>query len=704
MKFEFERQMKIYKDLLDQAENYEQNYRWEQAYNILLNAEKIVKKYGSKLEIGRIYLRKGRILSIKGNLKDGLSAFKDSLKFFKKTSALPVQIAEVKDAIGNAYKVNGMIKNALEAYKEALKILQAEKERVIYTHSHLTNSILQAIAHQLNNIGEMHLLLNEEEDALENCRESLKTALDTKTASIILKSRLALAKIYTKQRQYEMALEYLNKSLVIAQKENEHLELLNIMIEIGNNYNNQKNYKFSLENYKKALNLSKKLEDKQKLILLLDKIGTIYLKLNNKKKAAEHFEKSYEISNETNQYYFEYLLYHLGLLHFTNGEHDKAYEFFKESVEFAKKTHNTIIHISALLKIGDILYSREKYDDSIYYYKKLLEFNSDLDIQMKVLNKIGLSNLALNNLESANEYFLKCFSILRILLLGEHNFEKRVSIMNKYFDIPYNLCATNCYLFKKSGDYHFLTEALGYSEFNHFQKNSSSNRYSEKIQIDKIEKVQVQIKKSYKEWKDMLNEFNLERNQKDREKLKKQIDDKQQLLFELEDQLRDASNGLLESFTTILEQFKNNIFEKCGNSNHSSAILEIIIINSLHAIFIILIDLERKELLLFFREFNKKLPNLIQNKLQQLNTTKIKESKVKIEKIQASLNNLWDKLMPKELSTHLINQKYQNLALIPQSFLFNLPWETMQFKNKLMNQLFHLTIYQSLYEFLNQNN
>ena len=112
IKFEFESQMKIYKDLLNEGEDNEQNSRWEQALNIYLNAEKIVRKYGSKLEMGNLYYRIGKVYAQKGNLKEAVNTFKEGLNFFKKAGGSVLQIAAIKEATGNGYKINGNAKTA----------------------------------------------------------------------------------------------------------------------------------------------------------------------------------------------------------------------------------------------------------------------------------------------------------------------------------------------------------------------------------------------------------------------------------------------------------------------------------------------------------------------------------------------------------------------------------------------------------------
>ena len=683
--------MKIYKDLLNEGEDYELNHRWEQAFNLYINAEKIVKKYGSKIEIGNIYYRKGRVLAQKGNLKESLNAFKESLKFLKKGEGMPLQIATVTGAIGDAYKINGTTGEALKAYQEALKILKAEKERVVYTHSHLINQILEAMAKQLNNIGEIYLLLKYWDKALENCRESLKVALDLKISSIILTSRLAISKIYSEKGDSKSALEYLMKSIDIAKKEKDEFNLLKIFLEIANIYNIEKNTKFSLNYYRKALKLSEKLKNKQKLTEILDKIGTVYLEKNNRKKAIEFLQKSYEIGNEIKQYYFEYILYHLGVLYYLNKDYDSAYKNLKESLKFAERTNDIKLLRSVSIKIGDLLKLKDSYDDSIYYYKKALEHTRNLETQVKILNKIGLSNLLYNNLHDANDYFLRAFNWLRVLLLAELNFVKKRQLLKEFSDIPQNMCAIKCVLYEKTKNIELLKEAVGYSEFIRSQKRPADLK-SDFKRKDSLErkKIQIQMDKKCLELKELNGQYQLEKNIKAKEKLLAQIDETQRILFLLDDSIWETSTGAIESFPHPVEKIFGKLFSVFRNISDSWAILDFVYVKALNKLYIFFINMKSKELYLFSKQFNERFTNSVQNKLKQLEDPKVKENHLKFEKVLVSLNNLGGKIVTTPLTNFLTKSDIITLTIVPHSFLWKLSWETMLIKKRQLNQLFKL--------------
>ncbi|MFX1295562.1 MAG: tetratricopeptide repeat protein [Promethearchaeota archaeon] len=678
MKFEFEHQMEIYKDLIKKGEENEQAYQLEQALNIYINARKIIKKYGSKIENGNIFHRIGRVFAQRGNLKDALDAFKESIKLIKKGGGTALQIADVKGAMGEAYKINGKEVEALNMYQNALKILREEKERVVYTHSHLTIQIFEAITKQLNNIGELYLLLGDSNKALEYYQECLKINLDTQIPSIILKTRLVLSKIYAKNNDNKTALEYLLKSIDIAKKENDQINLLDIYLKIAGIYKNEKNGRLALNFYKKALKLSEKLENRLKMTEILDEIGIMYLEKYSITKALEFFKKSYNIGNEINQYYFDYILYHLGLLYYLNKNYDSAYENLRDSLKFAEKNNNKALLIKILIMIGNIWRNRDNLEDSIYYYKRALKYTRNLKIQIEILNKIGLSNLLFNKLQDAYNYFLKSFNWLRIIIMLESNYRKKQQIIEKFSEIPQNLCAIECVLYEKTKNIEPLKMAIGYSEFlrslnsynnikNNLNKNESSDR----------KKIQIVINEKCLKLKKLNRNYQLEKVPKLKEKLLNQIEEIQEKIFQLDENLWEMRNGEIYSFPKIVEKIINKFFKIFTHISDSWGVLDFVYIKNLNKLYIFLIDIKKKELYLFSKQLNERFVNSVQNKLKLLESRKIEDDQIKNEKILASVNNLWGKLVPKPLNNFLNRENYKSLTIIPHSFLWKLPWANL---------------------------
>jgi hypothetical protein len=108
-------------------------------------------------------------------------------------------------------------------------------------------------------------------------------------------------------------------------------------------------------------------------------------------------------------------------------------------------------------------------------------------------------------------------------------------------------------------------------------------------------------------------------------------------------------------------------------------------------LFIFLIDIQKKELHLFSKELSRTLINSILLKLKQLENFDQNEQQVKLTEIYNSLYNLWDKLVPNDLTSYLFEQNYLCLTIIPHSFLWKLPWEMMQINKKTLNELFKLS-------------
>ncbi|MHA1650803.1 MAG: tetratricopeptide repeat protein [Candidatus Helarchaeota archaeon] len=688
--------MKVYEELIKKGEYHELNNRYEQALSIYLNAEKIVKKYGSKIERGNLAFRKGKVLAKKGKLKDALDAFKTSLKFFKKGRGTALQIARIWEGMGDAYKINRKIENAMNAYQEALKILENEKERVVYTHSHLTTQILEAIALLLNKIGKTYRILKDLDSALEKCRESLKIALDTKKPPLILKIRSTISSILLEKEQANLALEYLMKSLDIVKKEKDPSYLLNLYREIANIYKIERNTKQALNYYRKGVKLAEKLNDKKNLTIILDEIGFLYLQGNKRKRALEFLEKSYDLAQSINQFHFDYILYHLGILYSLNKDHEKAYEYLMESLKFAKKNDNKGLLIEILVKIGDIWKDKQNYEDSIYYYKKALELTSDEEKKFELLNAIGVNYLLLTKLSKANDFFINLFNDLKIQILSESSVADKEKLLKKISEVSQNICIIKCLLYEKTGNISLLKEALGFSEFLALENMPLDlKNYISNLECPERNQYRMKIEENCSTLKKLIYQYKMEENFKNKLRLTNQIKEIKEIVLTLSDNLWGICNEPLESFPKSEEKFIERFFQCLTQNFDGWIILKFIYSAVLNKMFVFSINPKDKELKLFSKQITKKLVNSINSKLKQLRNLDYNKAKInlklKIEKIYSSLKNLWNKLVPKPLTTYLLNKNFEYLTLIPHSFLWKLPWETMQIKNRALNELFKIT-------------
>lgn len=700
-KFEFEHQMDIYKKLLEEAERYELEGRFEQALNIYLNAEKIAKKYGSKNEKGNIIQRKAKILAQKGNLNDALTAFKESLKLLKKGNGTALQIANVNEAIGDSFRINGYLKEAIDAYQTSLKILRDEKERVVYTHSHLTNQIFEAISNQLNKISEVYLVLGNLDKALDYSREALKVSLDINSFSIALISRFSIAKIYSEKGDYETALEYLLKSMEMCKKVEDIDNSLHILLEIADIYKLKNDNKTAFNYYKKALKLSEKTDNLFKMTEILAKIGQMYLEKNNKKKALEFFLRSKDIGSKLNQYYFDFILYYLGLIYFLDHNFETSYDNFKNSIEFAKKNKNEKIEIESLLKIGDICKFRDNFDDAIYYYKRVLEKTRNLEQKSIILCKIGIINLLNDNIIESYENILESYKWLRILILSGVNIERNNDIFDKLLKIPYCLCAVKCIEFNKTQEYEILKEALGYSEFNYAQV-MQKHLNSKSLPDNKSEEIKI-LKRTQEKCLEILelnNEYQIEKDYKLRDKLWLKIQEIQNEIFLSVEELWEMGSNSIGVFPFAVEKIMNKFLEISGDIPDQEVILDFIYVENINLLNIFLLDMKKKEINLFSRELNKNFVKQIKNKLEMIEKTGIKEKSIEYEKYITFFNKMWNKLVPKILTDHLFKKKYGSYSIIAHSFFKNIPWSELKINNPSLNEDFKIQTLDSLYSLI----
>jgi tetratricopeptide (TPR) repeat protein len=333
---------------------------------------------------------------------------------------------------------------------------------------------------------------------------------------------LAIAKVYLEKGDNDSAIEYLVKSIDIAKNDTNESDLLQIYIEIAYIYKSQNNLKSAFDYYKNSLKLAEKLDDKHLIIKIYDELGILNSMKGNNKKAFEFFQKSYEMGNELNQYYFEFILYHIALLQYLNKNFDDSYEKLQESYKIAERTNNKELLIKVMVKIGDIWKNRNNFDDAIYYYKKILELTKEIERRIIVLYKIGKSYQKMGDLTNADDYLLKAFKELRLLVLSAENIGRKKEILQKFSRIPRMLCILKCILYDKTKDIEFLKEAVGYLEFSRNENVPSElkTNYNNNVECPDRQRNILKITEKFRNLKNLKQQCDLENNFKTKEILK----------------------------------------------------------------------------------------------------------------------------------------------------------------------------------------
>jgi hypothetical protein len=153
----------------------------------------------------------------------------------------------------------------------------------------------------------------------------------------------------------------------------------------------------------------------------------------------------------------------------------------------------------------------------------------------------------------------------------------------------------------------------------------------------------------------------------------------------------EISEEPLESYPQELSKIIDRFLRELSNISKPWIILKWLYVNTLNKMYVFAISNQVEDIKVFSKEINEKWATSIQKNLEKLKTAEILKNKLKREKILNSLNKLWNKLVPKTLTSFLLKEKFEYMTIIPHSFLWNLPWETMEVRKQPLNDFFKIT-------------
>lgn len=321
--------------------------------------------------LGACYKAYGLNMYDKGNNKEALAYFLQSLSFFEKAKDQKA-ISGSYTWIGNVY--NSGLQQPMEALKYYEKAFAIQKE---------TNDE-QGLAFSYNNIGNVNFFLKKYEPALQNYLLSaeLKEKLnDIKGLSSCYNN---IGSAYASLKKFDDAIAYFNKSLEIYTDFNDPNGQISSYINIGNIYYEQHKYRESIDILLKALNGSQEIGYKEGIRESAYALSSSYEELHDPVKALNY----YKLSTMTND--------SITNTDFNNqiADMQTKYDVEKKDLEIAKSQAEleakerqafikniiivSIILLAVLLAVVGLL----------FYRKKQVEQKAELDAEIATQKEI----------------------------------------------------------------------------------------------------------------------------------------------------------------------------------------------------------------------------------------------------------------------------------------------------------------------------
>ena len=167
--------------------------------------------------------------------------------------------------------------------------------------------------------------------------------------------------------------------------------------------NKLKNYEEAIKSLKKGIKLTKNdAEEKHRFINLHSLLGESYFKQNKLELAEKYYKKAVDLDINNPQYYCDY-----GQVLFKLGKNKEAIIIYKKLLELDPLENRCLLQLGILLEKTNI-------KESIYYYKKALEYKQPLKKELLYECHFRLATLYLSKYESLKEgleLLKKCLSI-----------------------------------------------------------------------------------------------------------------------------------------------------------------------------------------------------------------------------------------------------------------------------------------------------
>ncbi len=308
------------------------------------------------------------------------------------TSKTPLELqAYVKSNVGWASWWVGNNLKAFEDYKTALDLAQQSDD--VIRVGQVSNSIA-ILAHDLGYF----------KDALNYARTSVQFLRSVNEQYRLAMALSNLSTYYSEAGLYENAISALTESLKI-KRELENKDLIaSDYVNFAEVYKKQGNYDLALHYYIQYLDLTEQLFARGKQIRALHSIGNLYNSLNKPEQALYYFNKSAELEKEAN-----FTPHPNNLLAISNsykelGDFNSAKKHILEALSAFKQKNETLNITDAHLKLADLYYNFERYEDALTEIKIAEDnINSTESLRLKGdLNHIKSSvYAAINNYPKA---------------------------------------------------------------------------------------------------------------------------------------------------------------------------------------------------------------------------------------------------------------------------------------------------------------
>ncbi|MBB1455612.1 diguanylate cyclase [Pseudoalteromonas sp. SG43-5] len=329
--------------------------------------------YGDDFFIAQVLLTKGDSFYEQKKYNNANAQYTSALKYLvDEDELIQRQLGETYKKLAQSYK---RLKNREQTAHFYTKTLE------IYT----SLGDLKLMARTLNTLAEAHRYLDNLVLALDYSTRALEIYKDIDDPVGFAKALLGAGIIYRHINLYEKSLEHINEAYLYYKKVNNMLGIAKTSNQMGLVYTRLRQFDQAEFFYQITIDLPKGMVEEKTLASALREMAVINLESGDLASAMQYAKKAYiTYKNKNLTSYISTTARIIGNIYRAQGNNNKAIEYYKESLSFAREAGGKLYEIKSLTALAGILIGIDT-NEAISLLKRSLALSTEIDDKLHML-------------------------------------------------------------------------------------------------------------------------------------------------------------------------------------------------------------------------------------------------------------------------------------------------------------------------------
>ncbi len=329
--------------------------------------------YGDDFFIAQVLLTKGDSFYEQKKYNNANAQYTSALKYLvNEDELIQRQLGETYKKLAQSYKRLKNREQTAHFYTKALEV-----------YSNLGD--LKLMARTLNTLAEAHRYLDNLVLALDYSTRALEIHKDIDDPVGFAKALLGAGIIYRHINLYEKSLEHINEAYLYYKKVNNMLGIAKTSNQMGLVYTRLRQLDQAEFFYQITIDLPKGMVEEKTLASALREMAVINLESGDLASAMQYAKKAYiTYKNKNLTSYISTTARIIGNIYRAQGNNNKAIEYYKESLSFARETGGKLYEIKSLTALAGILIGIDT-NEAISLLKRSLALSTEIDDKLHML-------------------------------------------------------------------------------------------------------------------------------------------------------------------------------------------------------------------------------------------------------------------------------------------------------------------------------